>query len=297
MKTLIDCIAYGIQSVILIDDNIRDGDVLLVKEVSSYELFCKSIELKIPILLYIEKYTNVIKIKYNAIKIDSYNIPARPFDDRSVSVSSFGRTHNVLNGIRSENNNLDWFFKGNGSSLKTTGERIILPMQSVSGGIEIEYALVVIITPDCRPKIVGYTISDDFSDVGLRRRHPNLANLSKLMPTGIGHQLILIDTIPEYSEVICKIIRGGMNVWQGEGVLGGRNMKFTQKQLVDILFQNDAFKLQPYSIHYVLLGASISTDKAGFTLCHGDHIVTEIVNDGLFLENIYEEEAIIYSCC
>lgn len=297
MKSLIDCTINGNRSVILQKKHCSEECVYLIKNTSSYDLLCKSIEQDISISSLMDKLPDIKRIQQENIKTNIYNIPMKPADDRNVFVSSFGRTHNTLNGLPAGNRELDWFFKGNGTTLRTTGERIILPMQSFSGGIEVEYVLVIIITNNGRPKVVGYTIANDFSDVGMRKIHPNLANLSKLMSTGIGHELILTDKIPEHSKVVCKVVREGSDIWRKESVLGFENMKHTQSQLMDILFGSDLLKSPVYSVHYLLLGASISTDKAGVELRHGDTIIIETIEDELLLHNSYEEEAVIYSCC
>ncbi|WP_130236024.1 MULTISPECIES: hypothetical protein [unclassified Escherichia] len=297
MKSLIDCTINGNRFVILQKEYFDKKDVYLIKNISSYGLLRKSIEHNMSIPSIVDKLPNVRRIQQEDIKNNIYNVPVKPVDDRNVFVSSFGRTHDMINGLPARNRELDWFFKGNGSTLRTTGERITLPMQSFSGGIEVEYVLVIIITNNGRPKIVGYTIANDFSDVGMRKKYPNLANLSKLMTTGIGHKLILTDKIPAYSKVVCKVVREGLNIWQKESALGFENMSFPQNKLMDILFNNDLLKSPPYSVHYLLLGASISTDKAGFELRHGDNIIIESIEDDLLLNNPYEEEAVIYSCC
>jgi hypothetical protein len=74
--------------------------------------------------------------------------------------------------------------------------------------------------------------------------------------------------------------------------LSGRCRTGTTKAL---LFQHEEL-CEPGTVHYVLLGASLSTDKDAFELQHGDVIRASSQEDGLQLSNLFEDEVVRQSC-
>ncbi|MBF2717264.1 hypothetical protein [Agrobacterium vitis] len=225
-----------------------------------------------------------------------YNPPGKPEDIRNCTVSAFGNTHKTINNSLSSQKDVDWFYKGNGTTVIGTDHPLISNLNSYGCGIEIEYAAVFMINAAGDPIYIGYTIANDFSDAEMRRRMPSLANLSKLAATSFGRFLFLAP-IPTKTEIACTILRDGKPAWRVNGQLGSEAMKYSFSYLNELLFQNQSIKGDAYTIHYMLLGASISSNKAEFDMKHSDIILVHDEDNNVILRNEYIDEAIVCACC
>lgn len=272
----------------------RLDDCVMLYEGSSYDALCAGVERRVPFAKQLSEHGGKL-VRRDEIKPDRFLCPLLPADPRDVMVSSFGNTHRYLNGGLISDKAVDWFYKGIGDTLQTTGEPVRLPMQTYGGGIEVEYAIAYVADKNGNLAQVGYTLALDLSDVELRKRHPNLAPISKLMNTVLAKELILSDEIPKRSLANCMITKSGACKWAADGVLGRDNMKFTVQYLQDILIRDRRFP--PFSVHYILIGAAISTHKGGYAMTHGDSITAHSNRDDLYIECDYEEETVIFSCC
>lgn len=297
MIGLTDCIICGRKTLLVSGLSNEPSYVRLFKDTTSFRVVSDLIEHLNELPQRIMNLTEFEDVRLADLDISAYDVPMRPSDDRHALVSAFGNTHNFVNGQRFSGKEIDWFFKGNASSLQTTGDRIKLPVYAYGGGFEIEYVLVLIVSPYGVPKIVGYAIANDFSDTAMRKRFPNLANLSKIFPTIISHKMILNGDIPEETHVSCIINHSDRSLsWQADGTLGRRAMRFSTAELYDMLYQNELIRLAPLSVHYLLLGAGISTSKSGYEIQHGSRV--NVLCDGiLVLDNQYEDEGITSACC
>lgn len=269
-------------------------ELVMLYDGSSYDALRSGMEHRATFVEQLKNYDGKLT-RRDEIKPDRYLPPLRPADYRDVMVSSFGNTHRYLNVDLASDKAIDWFYKGSGNSLQTSGEPIQLPLQTCGGGIEVEYVIVCIADKNGLIAPVGYTLGLDLSDVELRKRQPNLASISKLMNTVVARQLVLSDEIPKQSLVNCTIMRDGACKWAADGTLGRDNMKFTITYLQDILARDRQFP--PFSVHYILVGAAISTHKGGYAMSHGDNIIVHSHAEDICIETKYEEEAVMLSCC
>lgn len=298
MITLADCVVDGVRSVVVESHEAGAGGVVIVPDRSSYDLvrtiLADGDDLE-------HALSNLLQAKGSArsnLNIERYYPPIKPPDDRDAIVTAFGNTHVRVNGKPSDFRELDWFYKGNGYTLVADGEPISLSSDGYGGGIEIEYALVFMISSRGLPEVVGYVLANDFSDVEMRHRHPNLANLSKLAQTGIGRQLAVAKDIPANLMVKCDILRGnGGEKWASQGESGQGAVRYSTQYLTNLIFSNSAINLVPFTVYYVLLGAVISSNKAGIELSHGDVISARSLNDGISISNRYQDEVVALACC
>ncbi|WP_297845625.1 hypothetical protein [Pseudomonas sp.] len=225
----------------------------------------------------------------------SYRIPLKPVQDVHCMVSGFGYTHRLVNGTAAaEHASPDWYYKGNGKGLITQLQSIKSPYHASGAGIEIEYACVYVIDAGASPHYMGYTLAVDFSDPVLRHSHPSLAGLSKLRNTAVSHELVMAEP-PPYSIVQGSVVRQGKVVWEKHSRLGLDQLLFAKTELEELLFRHDEL-CEPGMVHYVLLGASLSTDRDGFELQHGDIIQALSERDGLLVSNRFEDDAVRLSC-
>lgn len=296
MITLTDCIIDGVNSIVITHTENDKKAKFLLSGNSSYQL--------IKSLLSEEKGSlenELLKLceysaGFNSESISGHIPPLMPEDFTKVCVSAFGNTHMLINGQQAQQRNIDWYIKGHGNSVITNHDIIRFPLQGYGGGIEIEYALILMTDKEGRPRIIGYTLANDFSDVEMRHRYPHLSNFSKLTYTCICPTMVISEKIPDTSSVTCNIVDRNDNVRLSvEGLLGSKNMCYTTECLMKFLFSSETFLLPPFSVYYMLLGAAISSDKAGLELQHGDNIIASC--NELTLTNVYEDEGVTLSCC
>ncbi|RON53638.1 hypothetical protein [Pseudomonas frederiksbergensis] len=234
-------------------------------------------------------------VPVEALASMTFNVPLRPALDAVCMVSGFGYTHRSVNGLpMPERSSPDWYYKGNGKGLVGASRAIKSPCHASGAAIEIEYACVYLID-DCRnPRYIGYTLAVDFSDPVLRHTQPGLAGLSKLRNTALCHELVIAEP-PRHTAVRSSIVRRGEIVRDKQSLLGLDQLMFTKRELEALLFQHEEL-CEPGTVHYVLLGASLSTDKDAFELQHGDVIRVSSQEDGLQLSNLFEDEVVRQSC-
>src|SRR6185436_4892668 len=93
----------------------------------------------------------------------------------------------------------EWFYKGNGTILRSFGEPLEIPPYGEDGGEEAELAGVYVIGDDGHPWRIGMAIGNEFSDhVYEKRNYLNLAS-SKIRTCSLGPELVIdpvFDSVP-----------------------------------------------------------------------------------------------------
>ena len=170
----------------------------------------------------------------------------------------------------------EWFYKGNGSILRSHGEALRVPSFAEDGGEEAEIASIYIIGPDGRPFRVGMTVGNEFSDHCFEKK--NYLNLaaSKLRNCAIGPELVLA---PEFESVkgVVTIERDGRTRWSKETRTGEAEMCHSLQNLEHHHFKFEAHR-RPGDIHVHFLGAHCLSFGEGIRLADGD--VMEIAFHG-----------------
>jgi len=125
----------------------------------------------------------------------------------------------------------EWFYKGDGSIVRATGEDIDMPGFSLDGGEEPEIAGLYLIGDDGQPYRLGYAIGNEFSDhVTERQNYLYLAH-SKLRNCGLGPAL-LVGELPSHVAGVSRIIGADGQVrWEKNFVSGEQNMSHTLENL------------------------------------------------------------------
>lgn len=125
----------------------------------------------------------------------------------------------------------EWFYKGDGSIVRATGEDIDMPGFSLDGGEEPEIAGLYLIGDDGQPYRLGYAIGNEFSDhVTERQNYLYLAH-SKLRNCGLGPAL-LVGELPAHVAGVSRIIGAdGAARWEKNFVSGEQNMSHTLENL------------------------------------------------------------------
>lgn len=170
----------------------------------------------------------------------------------------------------------EWFYKGNGSILRSHGEALHVPSFADDGGEEAELASIYIIGPDGQPFRIGMAVGNEFSDHCFEKK--NYLNLaaSKLRNCAIGPELVLD---PEFESVSgqVKIERGGRLLWKKEIHSGEAHMCHSLQNLEHHHFKFEQHR-QPGDVHVHFLGADCLSFGEGLRLADGD--VVEITFQG-----------------
>ncbi len=164
----------------------------------------------------------------------------------------------------------EWFYKGNGSSLKAHGESLTVPSFGDDGGEEPEIAGVYMITNDGRPFRLGFAQANEFSDHVMERKNYLYLAPSKLRECSIGPELVLdkeFDSIP--GEV--SIIRNGKTHWSKQIVTGEDAITHSLANLEHHHFKYPQHRI-PGQLHIHFFGASAFSFGEKIQLMSGDEM-------------------------
>jgi hypothetical protein len=179
---------------------VKEPSLILLKEIYSvYDLAVKAIHSKTKIESFINTNLSGEKLDYDAIYneqsewklLPSFDHPTNP---SACLISGTGLTHknSALNRQMMHGDGEDkltdsikmyqmgvergfpeqgkigvqpeWFYKGNGYSLKACGQPLEVPSYGNDGGEEPELAGIYVIDEDAQPWRIGFTTGNEFSD-------------------------------------------------------------------------------------------------------------------------------------
>jgi hypothetical protein len=177
----------------------------------------------------------------------------------------------------------EWFYKGCGTILRAHGEPLVSPSFAGDGGEEPEVAGVYLVDRHGRPRRVGMTMANEFSDHVIEKQSYLYLAHSKLRPCALGPELV-VD--PDFTDVrgTVSIERGGKVVWSKPIATGEANMSHTVANLEHHHFKYD-FHRRPGDVHIHFFGADAFSFGAGLTLLDGDVMVIAFDGFGRPLRN------------
>ncbi len=178
----------------------------------------------------------------------------------------------------------EWFYKGNGSVLRATGETLDVPSYAEDGGEEAEIAGVYFIGANGSPRRIGMAVGNEFSDHKFEKRnYLNLAG-SKLRTCALGPELV-ID--PEFQSVpgVVTIERAGKTLWSQEILTGEMEMCHSVGNIEHHHFKFEGHR-RPGDLHVHYFGACSLSFGAGILLEHGDIMDVSFVGFGRPLRNV-----------
>ena len=148
----------------------------------------------------------------------------------------------------------EWFYKGNGMILRTTGEVLQVPGYAEDGGEEAEVAGVYLIDSGGVPRRLGMAAGNEFSDhIFEKQNYLNLAG-SKLRTCALGPELIVnpdFDTVPGRASVE----RLGRIIWERDIATGEREMCHSITNIEHHHFKFEAHR-RPGDVHVHYYGAT-----------------------------------------
>jgi hypothetical protein len=157
----------------------------------------------------------------------------------------------------------EWFYKGDGSIVRASGQPLEMPEFSLDGGEEPEIAGLYVIGPDAQPYRIGFAIGNEFSDhVTERQNYLYLAH-SKLRACSFGPALLLGE-LPAHIQGHSRVIGADGKVrWEKAFFSGEQNMSHTVENLEHHHFKYELFN-RPGDVHVHFFGTA--------TLSFADHI-------------------------
>ena len=177
----------------------------------------------------------------------------------------------------------EWFYKGNGTVLRTTGDVLEVPGYAEDGGDEAEVAGVYVVDAEGRPRRIGMAAGNEFSDHKFEKRnYLNLAG-SKLRTCGLGPELVIdpaFDLVPGR----VSVERAGQTIWQRAIATGEREMCHTVANIEHHHFKFEAHR-RPGDLHVHYYGAHTLSFADGVRLEDGDVMAIQFEGFGRPLRN------------
>jgi hypothetical protein len=178
----------------------------------------------------------------------------------------------------------EWFYKGCGTILRGHGAALTVPSYAEDGGEEPEVAGVYLIDSAGRPRRIGFTVGNEFSDHEFERRNYLYLAASKLRECAIGPELVIgTDFDSAAGEV--SIERQGSTLWTkpirtGESVMS--------HSLVNIEHHHFKFEghRRPGDVHVHFFGADAFSFGEGVKLEDGDVMQVRFDGFGRALRNV-----------
>ena len=179
-----------------------------------------------------------------------------------------GKPKNGALGVQPE-----WFYKGDGSILKSPNQDIVSPSFALDGGEEPELVGVYINDNEGNTYRVGFSIGNEFSDhITEKQNYLYLAH-SKLRECSVGAELFLGE-IPKNIQGKVSIYRGEAVVWEKPFLTGEDNMSHSIDNLEYHHFKYKQFR-QKGDVHFHFFGTSILSFADGVSVRNHDQINIE----------------------
>lgn len=179
----------------------------------------------------------------------------------------------------------EWFYKGGGSVLRAHGEPLVVPdfADRGDGGEEPEVAGVYIVDGEGKPRRIGFTVGNEFSDHIFERRNYLYLAASKLRTCAIGPELVIdanFDLVP--GEVTVE--RKSEPLWSRAIKTGEANMCHSLANIEHHHFKF-GFHRRPGDLHVHFFGADAFSFGEGIQLEDGDIMQVRFDGFGRALRN------------
>jgi hypothetical protein len=176
----------------------------------------------------------------------------------------------------------EWFYKGCGTILRGHGEPLDVPSFALDGGDEAEVAGAYLIDRDGRPRRVGLTLANEFSDHEFERINYLYLAHSKLRTCSIGPELIVDPNFGDARGTV-QVRRGRKTIWSKPFATGEQNMSHTVANLEHHHFKYPAHR-RPGDAHIYFFGAD-AFSFGEIKLEDGDMMEIELAGFGRALRN------------
>jgi hypothetical protein len=163
----------------------------------------------------------------------------------------------------------EWFYKGDGSIVRTSGQTLESPHFALDGGDEVEIVGLYVNGPDGTPWRVGHALGNEFSDhVTEQQNYLYLAH-SKLRACSVGPALRL-GPLPAHVEGRAALRdAAGAVRWEQPFLSGEANMCHSLANLEHHHFKYALFR-RPGDVHLHFFGAATLSFSSGLRVAEGD---------------------------
>lgn len=183
----------------------------------------------------------------------------------------------------------EWFYKGVGTEVVAPGAPLPLPAFALAGAEEPEIVGLYLVDGDGRPRRIGFTLGNEFSDHVTEAQNYLYTQHSKLRACSMGPEL-LIGELPQDIRGHSRIIRNGKTIWESEVLLGEANMSHSVANLEHFHFRYRMFR-RPGDLHAYFMGAAVLSYAAGVKTQPGDEFEIDVPTFGRPLRNPMVAEA------
>ena len=169
----------------------------------------------------------------------------------------------------------EWFYKGSGFNLCGTGADLEIPAFALDGGEEPEIVGCYVVDPDGKPRRLGFTLGNEWSDHATEKINYLYLAPSKLRQCSMGPSLQVTEEFQDV-ELRCTVTRNGKQIYDsGELRSGEANMCHSLKNLEDHHFKYRQHR-QPGDVHLHFFGTSkLSFSSRDWSYQPGDVIRIE----------------------
>ena len=171
----------------------------------------------------------------------------------------------------------EWFYKGDGHSLRAHNEPLEIPAYGDDGGEEPEIAGIYIVDDAGVPRRIGLTTANEFSDHVMEKKNYLYLAPSKLRSCAIGPELVIGANFDVLAGTVA-IWRHGVRVWETDIHTGEEHMAHSLENLEHHHFKYASHRI-PLQTHVHFFGADAFSFGSGFALLDGD--IMEIGWEGM----------------
>lgn len=182
----------------------------------------------------------------------------------------------------------EWFWKGDGSILRASGQNMESPHWADDMGEEPEIAGIYIIGDDAQPYRLGFALANEMSDHVMERVNYLFLSHSKLRVCALGPEL-LVGELPADVQGMSRIYRNGEVLWEKPFVSGEDNMTHTLANLEHHHFKYPLFR-QPGIVHVHVYGTATLSFADGIVLQNNDVMEIDCPQLGQPLRNPVRSE-------
>jgi hypothetical protein len=163
----------------------------------------------------------------------------------------------------------EWFYKGDGSIVRASGQDIGMPAFALDGGDETELVGLYVIGPDGTPWRAGFALGNEFSDHVLEQQNYLYLAHSKLRACSVGPAL-RVGPLPRHVEGRTRLFdEAGQVRWEKPFVSGEDNMSHTVANLEHHHFKYALFR-RPGDVHVHFFGAATLSFADGIRVAPGE---------------------------
>jgi hypothetical protein len=180
----------------------------------------------------------------------------------------------------------EWFYKGVGTEIVAPEAPMPLPAYALAGAEEPEVVGLYLVDGDGRPRRIGFTLGNEFSDHVTEAQNYLYTQHSKLRACSLGPEL-LIGELPQDIRGHSRIVRNGKVLWEAEVLLGEANMSHSIANLEHFHFRYPMFR-RPGDLHAYFMGAAVLSYADGVKTQPGDTFEIDVPAFGQPLRNRME---------